>query len=692
MQPIDQLLSPIVTNIKNLSTETNNENYNSVMRKIRQQKMDVLEERISPSDADLIRPEILASWLRSARHGLDPYHYHYPPLMEKHAFEQRLKEKEFFIKVAEPYVHQLEKMLSGMDCFIILSDQEGVILRIVEALNDNGFHLAPGAIWNEETTGTSSHGMCILLRSPIQLCGPEHFSQIFEHIACSSAPVFDGNGNLEGTLTITSPDLHSQNPHSLGLVVTMAAAIQKDYQLSINKELLHTTLAAANDAIIITNEKGIITVANSGAHEIFASYGEELIGTHIEDILGSQPFIQSALETGQPLFDTEIQVKKLKQKLHIYSFQPIKNYNSNNAGGILTFAPAEKIKNIHRSSINNTAARFTFDSIVGSSQKSLDSLNLAKKFARFNSNILIQGESGTGKELYAQAIHNESRPDGPFIAVNCAAIPKNLIESELFGYEAGAFTGAERQGKPGKIELANGGTLFLDEIGDMPPELQVALLRVLEDKMIMHVGGSRYIPVDFRLVSASNKDLLSLVENMDFRADLYYRISVFKLAIPALRERTSDIIELAEHFIKVSAQAQGLATPPLSNAAKYILLQYNWPGNVRQLQNVMLYATCMSSGGIIRPEHLPEEITKLKNDPAVKQDLLQIELLSDNPAVDKSDDSPSMKDVEKMVIKKALEDTNNHISEAAKLLGLSRSTLYRKIKEYSAFEEINLKE
>mgnify|MGYP000855214922 FL=1 len=314
-------------------------------------------------------------------------------------------------------------------------------------------------------------------------------------------------------------------------------------------------------------------------------------------------------------------------------------------------------------------------------------LNLAKKFARFNSNVLIQGESGSGKEVYAQAIHNESRPNGPFIAINCAAVPKNLIESELFGYEGGAFTGAERQGKPGKIELANGGTLFLDEIGDMPSELQVALLRVLEDKMIMHVGGSRYIPVDFRLVSASNKDLLDLVEKNEFRSDLYYRISVFKLNIPSLRERTSDIIELAEHFIKISARAQGLLPPTLSNAAKYILLQYNWPGNVRQLQNVMLYATCMSSDGIIRSEHLPDEITKFKNDPGSEQNLLQIELLSDHTAAEKAESSPSMKEVEKMVIKKALDDTNNHIRDAAKLLGLSRSTLYRKIKEYAIFED-----
>ena len=676
IQPLEQLLSPIITNFKNISTETMNENDITLMNKIKQQKIDVLEKRILPHHANLVRPEIVSSWIRSFENGLDPYSYNYPTIMDEASLKERLQEKEFFIQAADPYIHLLENMLSEVECYIFLSDEYGVILRIVQALGRNIFQLVPGSIWTEETTGTCSHGMSILLKSPIQLCGPEHFCHIFENISCSSAPVFDANGNLEGTLTIASPDLHRQNSHSLGLVVTMARAIQKEFQLSVKTGLLNVAFETTNDGVIVIDNNGIITMASTVAQRIFKSLGKDLLGLQIEDIIGTQPLIKSVIETGNPRLNTDIQINKWKQKLNLYSVQPVKNHDNKNAGCILTLRTSDQTKNTGKLT-SGSATRFTFDNIVGTSQQSTKSINLANKFARFGTNILIQGESGTGKEVYAQAIHNESRPEGPFIAVNCAAIPRNLIESELFGYEAGAFTGAERQGKPGKIELANGGTLFLDEIGDMPLELQAVLLRVLEDKMIVHVGGSRYIPVDFRLVTATNKDLLDLVKENQFREDLYYRISVFKLAIPPLRERGADIIELAEHFIGIAAQAHGLPLPTLSNAAKYILLQYNWPGNVRQLQNAILYAVCMNSEGIIRPEHLPVEI--LNYVPGSDNDPVQIELISDSRV---AEDNLSMKDIEKMVIKKALDDTNNHIRDAAKILGLSKSTLYRKIKEY----------
>jgi transcriptional regulator with PAS, ATPase and Fis domain len=310
--------------------------------------------------------------------------------------------------------------------------------------------------------------------------------------------------------------------------------------------------------------------------------------------------------------------------------------------------------------------------------------NLAKKFASHKSNILIQGESGTGKEVFAQAIHNESRPDGPFIAVNCAAIPDNLIESELFGYEPGTFTGAERTGKSGKIEQACGGTLFLDEIGDMPIELQAVLLRVLEDKMVMRLGGSRYIPVNFRLVTATNKNLLELVEKNQFREDLYYRISVFKLTIPPLRERGADVVQLIDYFIAKYSETEGVDKPALSSTAKYMLLQYSWPGNVRQLSNAISYAVCMSTDGIIYPEHLPDEFLRISSAPISEKNIVENEAeeIDSLPDSDGMAVNISVKEMEKEAIKRALEKVNNHVRDAAKIVGLSKSTLYRKIKQY----------
>lgn len=314
-------------------------------------------------------------------------------------------------------------------------------------------------------------------------------------------------------------------------------------------------------------------------------------------------------------------------------------------------------------------------------------LTLAKHVAPASINVLLQGESGTGKEVLAQAIHNASRPDGPFIAVNCAAIPRTLIESELFGYEGGTFTGAERNGRIGKIQMADGGTLFLDEIGDMPLEVQPILLRVLEEKRVTRLGGKQSASVDFRLISATNKDLLELVRKKEFRLDLYYRLAVFKLPIPALHARGTDIIDLAEYFIAGAADKLKICPAILSAEAKSQLLAYPWPGNVRQLENAMLYALYSSLNGIILPDDLPEEITAPSNDPGQEMpgpgDCPRSKA---NLPKGHGETNLSIKEMEKSAIVKAMTQTNNHIRKAATILGISKSTLYRKIREYDLLD------
>jgi transcriptional regulator with PAS, ATPase and Fis domain len=327
---------------------------------------------------------------------------------------------------------------------------------------------------------------------------------------------------------------------------------------------------------------------------------------------------------------------------------------------------------------------FTFDDIVGSSPQLEKVKSYTKKFAKLNSNILIQGESGTGKELFAKAIHNERCLDGPFLALNCAAIPSGLIESELFGYEGGAFTGAERKGRPGKIELAHGGTLFLDEIGDMPLKLQPVLLRVLEEHKTMRVGGSNFISIDFSLVAATNKDLQKLVAENKFREDLYYRIAVFKISIPPLRERPQDILTLSEYFIALFAQKQGMAPPLLNDDVKNILLSYSWPGNVRQLENAIFYSVNMCNGYIVIPSDLPDEITCA---PPVFPKAIALNTITE--AVPGGGNT--IKDMERNAILKALAKTGGHIGKAAKLLGYCRATLYRKIRKYNMDNYIRAK-
>lgn len=347
-----------------------------------------------------------------------------------------------------------------------------------------------------------------------------------------------------------------------------------------------------------------------------------------------------------------------------------------------TLAKAEQVK--LGSIIPHSDTNFTFNSIIGDYPQMIQAINLAKKFAPLDVSILIQGESGTGKEVFAQAIHNASRPNGPFVAVNCAAIPTTLIESELFGYEGGSFTGAERHGRPGKIEMANGGTLFLDEIGDMPLEIQPVLLRVLEEKKVVRVGGRCPRLIDFRILAATNTNMIELVNNGQFRKDLYFRLAAITTYIPPLRERGEDIIKLAQYFIRNIALKQDIPEPYLSETAKFKLMHYYaWQGNVRQLRNAIFYAVNMCSNGIILPEDLPQEFESLSDVYGLNKKSLRLE-----PPTAKSGNENKLsikEEKEKNAIVHALRQSNNHISEATAILGLSKSTIYRKIHKYNIF-------
>lgn len=677
MQKLEQLISPIIHNLGIIDNQLLNENELSLIKNIKKQKLDVIQGRLKTSEVNAVRAEIAESWLRSYNYGVDLYKFNQIPVMDKLSFEQLLKEKNLLIKAAEPYAKGMENLVSGNNSQLFLSDGQGVILEVFSG-NFKFFEEAnpqkqvlPGKVWNESAAGTCAHIMALILGRPTQLSGPEHYCEALEDAYCSSAPIFGINNKVEGSLTIATPYLHRQNSDQLALVVLMVLSIQKDLQCNIN-EILNQALKTSDEASLIIDKFGIITKINETAQEILNHTDNDLVGMNIEDVLGNQPLIQSVFKSGKPVLETDIVVKKGRRKLRLNTVSPVLDSYNNTLAYILAFAKDDRVS-VKRSSVSE--AQYTFDQVVGNSPPSLNTVQLAKKFAKIDTSILIQGESGTGKELFSQAIHNESRADGPFIPVNCAAIPKSLIESELFGYEGGSFTGAERQGRPGKIELANGGTLFLDEIGDMPIDLQAVLLRVLEEKKVMRVGGSQYLPVDFRLVTATNKDLWNLVQENQFREDLYYRVAAFKLTLPPLRERGTDIIELALHFIELIAQKQQISAPVLSRAAKYALLQYQWPGNVRQLQNTMLYAVNMCNNGIIQPEDFPDEV---KNAAINTED----KMLIDEVDFDSNKNNSSIKELEKKAIDQALQQTNNNVREAAIILGLSKSTLYRKIKNY----------
>ena len=318
-------------------------------------------------------------------------------------------------------------------------------------------------------------------------------------------------------------------------------------------------------------------------------------------------------------------------------------------------------------------ARFTFDNLISGSHEIKQLVERAKTIADSPSTVLLLGESGTGKEVLAQGIHNcSNRRHLPFVAVNCGAIPKELIQSELFGYEKGAFTGADKHGRAGKFEVAGGGTLFLDEIGDMPIEMQTNLLRVLDERTVVRVGGTEPISVDVRLIAATHRDLPAQIKKRLFRSDLYYRLSVIQLSIPPLRERTEDIIPIAEYHMARISKKLDRNIARIDSDALNSLMGYNWPGNIRELVNVIEQAVILAPGDVIRNEHLPKYVQDSCSGAHSPRSL--------TPSVYKS---TTLADLEKWAINDAISHHRGNLTKAARALGIGRNTLYDKIKRYN---------
>ena len=336
----------------------------------------------------------------------------------------------------------------------------------------------------------------------------------------------------------------------------------------------------------------------------------------------------------------------------------------------------EKTVNKYKNEISKMySARYTFNSIITQNKKMMELKEIAAKAAGTDSTVLIQGDSGTGKEFFAHAIHNaSSRKYAPFVQINCAAIPHELLESELFGYEGGAFTGAKKEGKIGKLELANGGTILLDEVASMPYSMQAKLLRVLEEREFERIGGNTKIKIDVRVIACTNEDLKMCVKQGRFRKDLFYRLNVVEIIIPPLRDRMDDIPVLCDEILSQLVRNMGFTHKTITDRAMKALKLHNWPGNVRELRNVLERAANMSSGNLITLEDLPDYINKSLTDKDVK--------------IDKAYLKNRVIDTELKAIMEALKLSNGNRTEAAKHLGIHRTALYKKLKKYG----INIKE
>lgn len=478
----------------------------------------------------------------------------------------------------------------------------------------------------------------------------------------------------------------SEEKQYLGYLWRESLVYDLAYELECGNAYLQTILDTINESCTVIDAEQNVVYWTKGAESIFSVSGENIIGKPItqffkedqleilhtlqhrksvyqqqhfprEDLvvmINSNPVMLHDKTIGAVVAETDItHVKKLNEELHLTS---------------------EKLLNLEKQMNTNGLAYDPFTLIRGNSPKLKEVLEKVKKVAETEANILIYGESGVGKELFARAVHAiREKPEAPFVAINCGAIPSGLFESEIFGYEKGAFSGAHQKGKKGKVELARGGTLFLDEIGEMPLEMQVKILRLLQEKTFYTVGGTKEMDVEFNLVAATNRDLKQLVAEGKFREDLYYRLNVVNFTVPPLRERASDILEISNYFlyeksIKYNRPIQGIPTE-IAN----VLLKYQWPGNVRELSNVIERLVVFSDEGAIHMEDLPTDILA-----AMPKDE-KLEVKRDFPLGTELNNQ--LEHYEREIILEQLAKVNGNKKTCAKNLGITRATLYNRLKK-----------
>ncbi len=442
----------------------------------------------------------------------------------------------------------------------------------------------------------------------------------------------------------------------------------------VSRDEMSTVIETAHEGLFALNQKGYIKHANHIAAELFKTTKKDLIGRHLNELMPGSPAIK-VLSTAKGYTENEeIFYNKAKQYHFIVTAKPILR-GDEVEGVVISFRDIEEAKKLVYN-LNNRTLKNTVDDIIGNSKMIMAAKHKALVIARGNSTVLITGESGTGKEMFAKAIHYAGgRADEPFVTVNCGAIPENLLESELFGYEKGAFTGASERGKAGKFEQANGGTIFLDEIGDMPMHLQVKILHVLQNMTFERVGGNKEILVDVRVVAATNKDLEKMIDEGKFREDLYYRLNVIPLSIPPLRERKDDIRLLMNHFLNKYNTFMNRRVKGFSEDVQELYMNHPWPGNVRELENAIEYGINMAFGDEIGLDEVPNRILRRgeENHNAKDADLSLAE---------------QVKIFERGIITARLKERKGVKDAVARDLGLSRATLYRKLSEL----EINSKE
>ncbi len=622
---------------------------------------------------DLLQPELARSWLRSWDAGLQPCGR---MLGAPHAsgaqLARALELRRELVAHARPVMEFVFEQTRGTDSMVILAEADGMLLQ---AFGDPQFAsraervaLRPGATWHEQYRGTNAIGTALTDGHAVVVHADEHYLERNGFLTCAAAPIHDPGGSVLGALDI-SGDYRGYHRHTLGLVRTAARMIEHrlfdtrhDLRqwpgLRLRFHAQPEGIGTVTEGLLAVSEDGRLAGANTTALDLLGLCWRDLAHTWLDTVL-AEPLAQ--------LLDWCHRSSSIARVVHT-------------AGGRAVWVRVEAGPTTRAPHGSPAPAAAMPTPLPMDALAALDTgdaalravIARARKVMAKPIALLLLGESGVGKEVLARAVHDSGpRRAQPFVAVNCAALPENLIEAELFGYQGGAFTGARREGAPGRIREAHGGTLFLDEIGDMPLCLQARLLRVLQDRQVVPLGGGKPVAVDFALVCATHRNLPVEMQAGRFREDLYYRLNGLTLQLPALRER-SDLDHLLERELQGLVPDRAVTIAP---DLLQVLRRYRWPGNLRQLTNALRTACALldTDETVIGWGHLPDDLTQTLQAPeAPAADSL------DNPA---DGVVPDLRTVSRQTIARTISACGGNLSEAARSLGISRNTLYRKLRD-----------
>ncbi len=640
-----------------------------------------------------IRPEIARSWQRCR--GLDPKSINTHQLPNR-IFQAKLAENIQLISCARPIMQEINR--TSKDFILLLAEKEGCILEAVGSSID-AYNML-GLRYGEKDIGTNAIGTSLAEEKALEIVGPEHYCEQFHSYHTAGVPIHDDDGTILGILAAIGNHSNSTTYNMLQTVKLAAIIIEnqlryKAEQSSITS-LYHRTCSSIIDfinygMIVIDANRRIINANHKCLDIMGVGQRSALIGKFVEDLIVDDNHVLTSLfSSNSNEFIKSFHIKGLDRIIPCTLVRRQFVVNPDNSYQTILGFEIDKNKDLFGdpSSLNficDDEEKSNFYELVGESEAWKQIKNVARKAAGVSSNVLITGESGTGKELVARAIHEESGRKGKFIVINCGAIPKELLQSELFGYEEGAFTGARKGGGIGKLELADGGTVFLDEIGEMPFDMQVNLLRFIQDTIVTPIGGYNPRKVDVRIIAATNRNLKKEIWEGTFRDDLYYRLSVINIELPPLRKRKLDIPLITRFLIDSFCTQFNRNSLSISDKAMAILCEYRWPGNVRELKNIIENAIVFTNGDIITEDRLPGHINEYgEKSEKVSQKTEGLENRASSLTIEEVRNfNMKLKDEhEREQIIELIDEFNGNISQVAQKIGLSRTTVYRKMKKY----------